>query len=45
MCFKFDLFCRKKKKKIKNLDMIKYGELFMDIYSLILYIFYLEFNY
>lgn len=45
MCFKFDLFCRKKKKNNKNLDMIKYGELFMDIYSLILYIFYLEFNY
>ena len=38
-------FEKKKKKKTKNLDTIKYGELFMDIYSLILHISYLESNY
>lgn len=44
-CFKSDLLRRKKKKNNKNLDTIKYGELFMDIYSLILHISYLESNY
>lgn len=38
-------FASRKKEKNKNLDTIKYGELFMDIYSLILHISYLESNY
>lgn len=38
-------FKKKKKNSAKNLDTIKYGELFMAIYNLILHISYLEPNY
>lgn len=41
-CFKFQ---KKKKNSAENLDTIKYGELFMAIYNLILHISYLEPNY